>query len=189
MLVIDSDGRVPVRVVVESELPTGCEAVLSIQDGLCTLRASAAMVSLGRSDLRGHLLRYIDACLNPLPANTYVRVTISRDDHSHLAAGTHRGSINHATGDAEGGLSVALYPEYPAPYGYYVTGEVVGRGTDGEPLLNPSTARPVSRLMTWKQLTASYEIKQRQRLNTVDLTEAERRLLVGESYLVWPSVE
>ncbi len=52
-------------------------------------------------------------------------------------------STNHLTGQREAGLSVAEHPAYTAMgyrYAYIVAGDVVGRGSDGEPLLADARA-------------------------------------------------
>src|SRR5690606_336817 len=57
-------------------------------------------------------------------------------------------SKNHATGEEEGGLSVAKGLEYSAKYAYLVTGKEIGQGSDSEPLLETSSVKPVSKRMT-----------------------------------------
>lgn len=116
--------------------------------GQCVLHAPEAMVRHGRDKLRGRLHRYIDDYFNPLPAGTYVRVHFDPADYEHLVAGTHRGSTNHATGETEDGLSVAVHPETPDKHGYYVTGTCIGQGADGEPVLDLESVRVTSRRMS-----------------------------------------
>lgn len=103
--------------------------------------------------------RYFEEIFWPFPKNEYLRATDNKEDYAHLKNGTHRGSFNHnvqewEAPEEEGGLSVARDLEFPAEYAYFVTGEEVGQGTDGEPLLDLATARPKGKLLT-------YEVAQR----------------------------
>lgn len=101
-----------------------------------------------------HLFRVVDDAIKPLGDGVFVRMTNSADDYKHLARGTHRGSLNRAQKldgmqpEHEGGLSVAHQIEFPARYGYLVTGRVIGQGADGEPLLDTTSARPISDNLT-----------------------------------------
>lgn len=45
------------------------------------------------------------------------------------------------TGEKEDGVSVWESPKYPFKYQYRVSGEVVGVGSDGEPLLDPKSIK------------------------------------------------
>lgn len=93
------------------------------------------------------MFRYIDEFRWPFERDTYIRSAMRKDDFDHLNSGRHRGSMNHATGDLEGGLSVAHSVE-PAgyKYSYLVKGKRIGQGADSEPLLDVATARPASKL-------------------------------------------
>jgi hypothetical protein len=182
----DSEGRpmydVPIRVIVADVDRPKFDIQ---QDGQCVLYASRADATIGRDRLRGHFFRTIDEYFNPLPPDTYIRCTIRQDDYVHLEKGTHRGSINHATGEAEGGLSVAVRPELPTPYAYYVKGERVGTGSDGEPLIDVATARPASRLMTYEELAADYKRRFAEKLEQLGITQEEWRAIRTGGRLVF----
>lgn len=135
--------------------------------------------------LPDRLFRLVDAYLNPLPPNTFIRMHHkAAEDIAHLAAGRHHGSKNHATGESEGGLSVATSPEFPADHGYYVTGSVVGQGSDSEPLLDTASAKPASKLMSVRQITADYQKRYARRLRELGLSEGDARLLRSGQYFV-----
>ena len=182
----DSEGRpmydVPIRVIVADVDRPKFDIK---QDGQCVLYASRAAATIGRDRLRGHFFRAVDEYFNPLPADTFIRCTISKDDYKHLQAGSHRGSINHATGEAEECLSVAVSPEIPTAYAYYVTGKRVGTGSDGEPLLDAATARPASKLMTYEELAADYKRRFAERLEQLGITQEERRAIRTGGRLVF----
>lgn len=74
----------------------------------------------------------------------FYRVTGNDADAGYLRDGNIRKSVNHATGQEEDGVSVWEYPKYADKHTHKVSGEVVGIGADGEPLLDPSTVRLVS---------------------------------------------
>lgn len=95
-------------------------------------------------------------------------------DYLHLERGTHRGSRNWATGEDEGGLSVSLYPgDRNADYGYFVRGEQIGTGSDGEPLLNAVTARPASRMMSGGEALDEFRRMQREWADRNGFTDNE----------------
>lgn len=161
--------------------------IFTIEDGQCVLYVTEAMSTIGKDMVKNHLTRYIDAYINTLGDDTFIRVTHYAEDYSHLENGTHRGSINHATDEAEGGLSVAKSPEFPAKYAYYVTGKVIGQGTDGEPLLDIKTAKPASKLMTYKQIENNYSKKLEKRLGKLGLTKEEYKAIKSGAKLIWGS--
>jgi|GEM_PF-1063909 len=103
------------------------------------------------------LPRAVQRFLSPLDENVYVRTTNQKEDFNHLKNGTHRGSMNHANGETEYGLSVADKPEYPAKYAYFVTGEKIADGTDGEPIIDVGTARPVGKLRSFEDLREEFD--------------------------------
>lgn len=69
-----------------------------------------------------------------------------------------RNSINHADNTVESGVSVAMRPHYGIQgykHGYRLDGDVVGYGSDGEPLLDPKTIRVLSDLMASSDIVAA----------------------------------
>ncbi|MCB2186958.1 MAG: hypothetical protein KQJ78_11105 [Deltaproteobacteria bacterium] len=123
-----------------------------------------------QATLTAHLHHYVDDYLKVLGPDTYVRMCISRADYDHLRAGTHRGSLNHATRNAEAGLSVSRSPEYSCEYGYYVTGRRIADGSDGEPVLDIQTARPKGKLMRGGTIYKDYRRRLLARLAEMGLT-------------------
>lgn len=107
--------------------------------------------------IKRRLIRAWDRFVSPLPENHYVRVTNRAEDYRHLKEGTHRGSWNHRDDVAEDGLSVSKRPEFTAKYVYIVQGQEIGEGTDGEPLLDIETARPVSELMEYRKWRPKFD--------------------------------
>jgi hypothetical protein len=54
----------------------------------------------------------------PFDQDVFIRTHNNAKDFEYIKKGTHKGSKNHATGEDEGGLSVARNPETPAKYAY-----------------------------------------------------------------------
>lgn len=73
-------------------------------------------------------------------AGTYYRVMGSDKEIGYLKNGTIRPSVNHMTGEQEVGLSVWETPKYFGKVAK-IEGELVGIGSDGEPLLDPKTVK------------------------------------------------
>lgn len=74
----------------------------------------------------------------------FFRGTNNKDEISLLESGKLRNSENHATGEKEDGVSVWDGMNYAShKYTYKVTGEIVGQGADGEPVLDPKTMKVV----------------------------------------------
>lgn len=71
----------------------------------------------------------------------FFRGSDNKKDLNYLKNGTIRVSTNHMTGEKEDGVSVWESPKYPFKYQYRVSGEVVGVGSDGEPLLDPKSIK------------------------------------------------
>jgi hypothetical protein len=111
--------------------------------------------------IENHLFRLFQEVIGreKLGPDTYIRVTNSKDDFKYLKEGIHHGSKNHGLNDFdtetdpnEGGISVSRYFEFPAKYAYLVKGERITTGTDGEPVLDAATARPIGSLTTYETL-------------------------------------
>ena len=69
------------------------------------------------------------------------RVSSDDKEKEYIRKGTIRPSVNHATGQKEDGLSVWEIPKYARKNMVRVSGEVIGIGTDGEPLLDVKTVK------------------------------------------------
>lgn len=88
---------------------------------------------------------------NP-PEGLYWRATDRRAEYADAKARRLRASSNHLDHYAEAGVSVsrtlgtAWFCGYE--YAYLVSGDVIGAGSDGEPLLNPGTLQVRSGLLT-----------------------------------------
>ena len=131
---------------------------------------------------RTQLMRAIDDWFSPFGEGVYVRSTDNPRDHAYLDAGSHQGSINHVTGVPEYGLSVAPTQEFPAKYTYLVQGARTGTGTDGEPILDARTARPITAPMSEQQFNKLAEQAEAQRKAELGLSEeAYRALMSGAS--------
>ena len=84
------------------------------------------------------------------------RFTNLKNEPLLAAKGELRKSINHADNTVEAGLSVADGAHYSAQgykYGYQVSGSVIGVGSDGEPLLDVRSLRPVSKISTVEKIS------------------------------------
>jgi len=76
----------------------------------------------------------------------YFRFTNNPNEFELVSKGELKASKNHAEGFTENGLSVSESPSYGVQgykYGYRVTGNIIGYGSDGEPLLDIKTLKPV----------------------------------------------
>jgi len=88
----------------------------------------------------------------------YFRFTNNPNEIQIAKAGALRNSINHADNTIESGVSVAQRPHYGIQgykHGYQLTGDVIGYGSDGEPLLDPKTIRVLSDLMPSAEIVAA----------------------------------
>lgn len=133
------------------------------------------------------IARAIESHLAPFGEDTYVRSVLNKADYEYLKSGTHQGSTNHNTGEPEGGLSVAHTAEVPSKYAYLVKGDRVGSGSDFEPLLDTSTAKPVSPLMKWSDLYAMQQKAAQDRVKQLGLSDDEYRALVsGHKQIILP---
>jgi len=139
------------------------------------------------SGIDGRMFRYIDEFINPLPAGQYYRGSLNPKDRDLLLNGQHRGSMNHATQEHEGGMSVAFRPEASGyPHWYLVKGDRIGTGSDGEPLINPRTAQPVSNRMSLDRVQDHYASGVKRRLGELGVPEDEWRVLSTSHYLLRP---
>ena len=78
----------------------------------------------------------------------FFRFTNNPQEIALAKSGKIRPSFNHLDGFQENGLSVANGPHYGIAgykYGYPVRGNVIGYGSDGEPLLDVATVEPLTK--------------------------------------------
>ena len=71
----------------------------------------------------------------------FYRATSSKKEAEYIRKGTIRPSVNHMTGKKEDGLSVWEISKYPSDILEKVSGDVIGIGSDGEPLLDVKTVK------------------------------------------------
>ena len=94
-----------------------------------------------KSGIARLVLNFIDAEISK--QGVYYRYTNNKSELELAHNKELRNSRNHNTGIEEAGLSVSTHPFYGSfngyKYGYMVTGDVVGFGSDGEPLLDTKT--------------------------------------------------
>lgn len=73
----------------------------------------------------------------------FFRFTNDKDEFRKIQAGEYTQSVNHADNRLERGISVSCDMSYIAlgayDYFYIVSGKVIGRGSDGEPILDAAT--------------------------------------------------
>lgn len=161
----------------------GDNKYISIEDGKFVFHVPPVFYGY-ESDVRAHKGKQINDLLSPLPDNVYVRSVINKDDYEHLKDGTHRGSINHATGEEEGGLSVGKDFEFPAKYAYFLEGPKVGTGTDGEPLLDTDKAKPIGSIMRYEDAASKYNEMQDEYIkNTFNVDPKKLQAYFARVYL------
>lgn len=124
-----------------------------------------------------HLGRAIQEYLAPLKDDEYIRTAWNTDDYNHLQNGTHLGSMNHATGAPEAGLSVAKHLEFPQKYAYKVTGKKIGTGSDSEPILETSSAKPIGPLLPYSKMAKKFEADQRKKIASLGLSPEQAKAL------------
>lgn len=137
--------------------------------------------SLSSSELSNMADFALQEFFSPLKNNQYVRVSVSKDDYEHLINKTHRGSLNWITRENENGLSVAKIP-YPVDggkYAYIVSGEKIGEGSDGEPLLDINTVKPESKPIPVQKFRESFNLKKIKNLKNIGISEDDYRALVS----------
>lgn len=171
--------RIPVKYIARE----GKQELDILEDGQVVIYASSVYKNYPQ-ELNKYLIRDIQEYLSPLDENVYLRVSDNSNDYKHLVNGTHRGSINHANGKSENGLSVAKFPETPDKYYYFIKGEKIGEGTDGEPLLDVNKIEVVSKRMTAKQFSAIWDKMCDEKIEKVGLNKDDVRLLKSTAKVV-----
>ena len=106
---------------------------------------------------REAIRRHIEAEIEPKPNGVFWRMTNNKNEPKLATSGQLKPSRNHTEGFDEKGVSVADSPHYIMAgysHGYPVSGQVIGSGSDGEPLLDPSTIKVLGKIKTTDQIQA-----------------------------------
>ena len=111
-----------------------------LQDGRMALN-SGAKNNNSREQIRGAVENEVYALAGVRKDGHFYRVIGSDKEIEYIKNGTVRKSVNHMTGEKEDGLSVWEIPKYAGGKLIEITGDVVGIGSDGEPLLDVSTVK------------------------------------------------
>jgi hypothetical protein len=107
------------------------------------------------------------------PANAYYRWTNGEEEIDFAKRQELNFSTNHRSKKILSGLSVAEGPWCYCrlnAYCYFISGTIVGKGPDGEPLIDPRSAYPVSSLMTRQQVLELLYSRNRHFINSVSKT-------------------
>lgn len=171
--------RIPVKYVARE----GKKELGILENGQVVLYADPMYANYPQQ-LNDYLIRDIQNFLSPLEKDIYVRVSDNIKDYEHLVNKTHRGSINHFNGKSENGLSVAKFPETPDKYYYFIKGEKIGEGTDGEPLLDVNEIEVVSKRMTANQFSKIWEQLSSEKTISLGLDEEDVRLLKSTARVI-----
>jgi len=161
-----------VPILVSDETSGQFVPTVEIRDGVITLHPERPSVG---GSLRNRYFRYVDEAIQPLGENVFVRMTDNPEDYKHVTEGTHRGSLarnqkfDFESPEEEGGLSVSYTEEFPADYGYLLTGTVIGQDTDGAPLLDTATAKPLTKLLTLTRVRNVRDKRTEKRLSQLGL--------------------
>jgi hypothetical protein len=106
------------------------------------------------------------------PVGAFYRWTDNPDEIEIARRGQLRQSRNHLAKSDEGGLSVAEGPWYywrAVPICYLVMGRIAGRGSDGEPLLDPATVQIIERRpMSRREALEGFRRASSQRLHQLE---------------------
>lgn len=94
-----------------------------------------------RLNVRSMIENEIDLLGGIRQDGVFYRVTENKMDADYIRNGTIRTSKNHMSGAAEDGLSVWETPKYHGSIVEKLSGEVVGVGADGEPLLDVKSVK------------------------------------------------
>lgn len=183
----DPDGRIPIKIIKKERdkdwsknktefkiMPDGQAVYLTIQN--------VGRFTVG--DFERTAFRAIDDYFSPLNKDEYIRMSPDKEDYKYLKNGTHKGSFNWKDNEPETGydkktdsyipaLSVGKKPELVGDYGFVVKGDSLGVGSDGEPLINPKTAKIVSKIMTRKQIINYYDKILQQKLKQLGLSNSD----------------
>lgn len=87
----------------------------------------------------------------------FYRATNNKNEISLINSGKLKPSVNHLSGENEEGLSVWDRPENVGhDYTYKISGEIIGYGSDGEPILDMSTLNPIGEMTDGKNYADKY---------------------------------
>ena len=111
-----------------------------LQDGRMALN-SGAKNNNSREQIRGAVENEVYTLAGVRKDGHFYRVIGSDKEIEYIKNGTVRKSVNHMTGETEDGLSAWEIPKYAGGKLIEITGDVVGIGSDGEPLLDVSTVK------------------------------------------------
>jgi hypothetical protein len=109
----------------------------------------------------------IKAAFNQESNDYYWRFTNNKSELALIKSGAIRRSNNFITNELEKGLSVATHSGYSCQgynYGYKITGTVIDYGSDGEPVLDIKSLRPLSKMLTNTAINAEYKKEKGERL-------------------------
>jgi hypothetical protein len=96
------------------------------------------------------------------------RFTNNKNEIALIKAGTIHRSNNFITNELEKGLSVATHSGYACQgynYGYKIAGTVIDYGSDGEPVLDIKSLRPLSKMLANAAINAEYRKEKEERLS------------------------
>lgn len=130
------------------QLPSGAQTFLANDETRNTIMTDGRIAvnrDTGNNNTRARVTEMLENEIDILGGvrkdGVWYRVTSNAKDAEYIKAGTIRKSKNHATGETEDGLSVWERPKYHDKYLERLSGEVIGIGTDGEPLLDVETVK------------------------------------------------
>lgn len=145
--------RLPVKVIQDPELASRFETkIFILPGGLVEFRTRAPDIYT-QAEMRDKILEKIDGMMPK--ENWFWRLTNNKSEALLAKQGKLRASKNHAEGRAEPGLSVADHLGYSIigyDYAYKVDGEVIGTGSDGEPILSIESLSVKSKVMPIEQV-------------------------------------
>jgi hypothetical protein len=110
----------------------------------------------------------IKAAFNAESNDYFWRFTNNKNEIALIKSGTIRCSKNFAANELENGLSVAIHRGYSCQgynYGYKITGTIINYGSDGEPVLDIKSLKPLSKMLTNAAINTEYQIEKSARLS------------------------
>lgn len=130
------------------QMPKGAKQFMAYDETSNTIMSNgriALRYNTGNNDARLNVTDIINNEIAVLGGirkeGVWYRTTNNPKEIEYIKKGEIRASVNHMTGEQESGLSVWERPKYPAKFEYRISGELVGIGSDGEPLLDPKSVR------------------------------------------------